>query len=186
MDRDAARKLLGEHVSQTNLEKRCLATEAIMRKLAVRLGHDEEHWGMVGLLHDIDFEKTKDAPSQHTLVATRILEERGFSSEFTRAVRSHNEQVEGWQRSEPLDYALTCAESVTGLIVAAALVRPEREGKLAHVEVSSLKKRMKERAFARNVDRTAVMQCEKLGLGLDEFLELALDAMREKSGELGL
>jgi putative nucleotidyltransferase with HDIG domain len=186
MDREAALRLLGEHVSQPNLLKHCLASEAIMRKLAARLGEDAELWGMVGLLHDLDFEATKETPARHTLVATHILEERGFSPEFTKAIRSHNEQVEGWQRNEPLHYALTCAESVTGLIVAAALVRPEKEGRLLHVEVQSLKKRMKEKAFARNVDRTAVMQCERLGLSLDEFLGIALDAMRGVCRDIGL
>lgn len=186
MDREAALLLLREHVSQTNLLKHCLATEAIMRGLARRLGEDEELWGMIGLLHDLDFEETKDAPTRHTLVATGILEEKGFSPEFTRAIRSHNERVDGWQRSEPVDYALTSAENVTGLIVAAALVRPEKEGKLEHVEVSSLRKRMKEKAFARNVDRDAVCQCEKLGLSLDEFLRISLDAMREIREQLGL
>ncbi|MFQ6102887.1 MAG: HDIG domain-containing metalloprotein [Candidatus Glassbacteria bacterium] len=185
-DSEGAMALLMQHVNQPNLIKHCIATEAIMRRLAEKLGADEELWAMIGLLHDLDFEKTKETPSLHTKIATQILEEEGFSPEFTRAIRSHNEQVDGWERSEPVDYALTAAESVTGLIVAAALVRPEKEDRLVHVKVSSLKKRMREKAFARNVNRDSVRECEKLGLSLDEFLELALDAMRAIGGELGL
>jgi len=186
VDRDGAVTLLEEFISQSNLVKHCLATEAIMKKLASRLGENVEIWGMIGLLHDLDFEETKDAPTLHTLTATTILEEKGFSRDFTRAVRSHNEAVEGWERIERVDFALTCAESVTGLIVAAALVRPEKEDQLKHVKVSSLKKRMKEKAFARGVNRDSVREFTRLGLELDEFLELSLEAMREISKELGL
>lgn len=186
VDRDGAVALLEEYISQSNLVKHCLATEAIMKKLALRLGEDVEIWGTIGLLHDLDFEETKDAPAKHTLAATTILEEKGFSREFTRAVRSHNEAVEGWERIERVDFALTCAESVTGLIVAAALVRPEKEGKLGHVKVSSLKKRMREKAFARSVNRDSVREFTRLGLELEEFLELSLEAMQGISKELGL
>jgi len=186
VDRNGALALLDEYISQRNLKKHCLATEAIMRKLAERLGEDVELWGMIGLLHDLDFEKTKDSPEQHTIVATRLLEERGFSPGFTRAVRSHNEMAEGSERSRSVDYALTAAESVTGLIVAAALVRPEKENRLEFVKISSLKKRMKEKAFARNVNRDSVRESEKLGLDLEDFLEMSLRAMREISDDLGL
>jgi len=185
-DRDGAMALLEEYVTQSNLVKHCLATEAIMRKLAAKLGEDPDLWGMIGLLHDLDFEETKESPTRHTLVASSTLEGRGFSPEFTRAIRSHNEQVEGWERVKPVDFALTCAESVTGLIVAAALVRPEKEGKLEQVKISSLKKRMKEKAFARTVDRDSVRECTRLGMELEEFLELSLEAMRCIGNELGL
>ena len=122
----------------------------------------------------------------HTVVATRLLEERGFPAYFTRAVRSHNETAVGSERSMPVDYALTAAESVTGLIAAAALVRPEKENRLHFVKVFSLKKRMKEKAFARNVNRDSVRESEKLGFTLEDFLELSLAAMREISRDLGL
>ncbi len=186
MSRERALELLREHIDQENLVKHCLASEAIMRKLAGKLGEDEDLWGMIGLLHDIDFEQTKDTPERHTLVGTEILEEAGFSEEFTRAVRSHNEMVEGWEREMPVDFALTAAESVTGLVVAAALVRPEKEKRLDHVKVKSLKKRMKEKAFARAVNRESIRECTNLGLELDEFLTLSLEAMREIQDELGL
>lgn len=186
MSRDEALALLREHVSQENLVKHCLASEAIMRKLAAKLGKDEDLWGMIGLLHDIDFEETKDAPEQHTLIGSEILEKAGFSEEFTRAVRSHNEIVEGWERSQPVDYALTAAESVTGLVVATALVRPEKENRLDHVKVKSLRKRMKEKAFARAVNRESIRECSHLGLELDEFLALSLEAMSDIQDDLGL
>jgi len=186
VDRNGAMALLEEYISQSNLVKHCLATEAIMRKLALRFGEDADLWGLIGLLHDLDFEETKESPARHTLVSSSFLEEKGFSPEFTRAVRSHNELVEGWERNEPVHFALTCAESVTGLVVAAALVRPEKEGKLGYVKVSSLKKRMKEKAFARNVNRDSVRECAQLGLELEEFLELSLEAMCDIGKELGL
>ena len=184
LTRDEVWELIQQNISTEVLVKHSLATEAIMRALAERLGEDPEIWGLVGLAHDLDFDKTKDTPHQHTLVTAEILREKGVSEEIIAAIIGHNEAAEGSVRQKPLDHALACAESVTGLIVATALIMPDK--KLASVKPKSVRKRMKEKAFARNVNRSAIVECEKLGLELDEFLTLSVQAMQGVSDELGL
>ena len=178
------RRLFEEKVTQENLRKHCYATEAIMRRLAKRLGQDEELWGWAGLLHDLDFEETKDEPSRHGLESAAWLAARGVPPELIQAIKAHNAEALGLARETLLDYALTCAETVTGLIVATALVQPDK--KLASVKAASVRKRMKETAFARNVRREHILLCENLGLDLDEFLALSLAAMQGISERLGL
>lgn len=177
-------RLFEEKVTQENLRKHSYATEAIMRHLARRLGQDEELWGWAGLLHDLDFEETKDEPSRHGLKSASWLAARGVNPELIQAIKAHNAEALGIERKTPLDYALTCAETITGLIVATALVQPDK--KLASVKAKSVRKRMKEPAFARNVRREHIMLCEKLGLDLDEFVALSLEAMQGISDRLGL
>jgi putative nucleotidyltransferase with HDIG domain len=177
-------RLFEEKVIHENLRKHCYATEAIMRRLARRLGYDEELWGWAGLLHDLDYQETKDDPARHGRLSARWLEEAGAPAQLIEAVMAHNAEALGQERKTALDYAVTCAETVTGLIVATALVQPDK--KLASVKASSLRKRMKEPSFARNVNRENIRLCEKLGLDLDEFLELSLAAMRDIAERLGL
>jgi putative nucleotidyltransferase with HDIG domain len=184
MTRDDVLALLGEHVRSDVLFKHCLATEAIMRALAARLGEDEDTWGLIGLIHDVDFDETKDDAKRHTLVAAEWLRARGIPEEYVQAIISHSNAEPGKVRETMLEHALSAAETITGLIVAAALVRPERT--LASVEARSLRKRMKEKAFARNVDRAAIMECELIGVPLDEFISLSLSAMQSISAQLGL
>ncbi len=181
---EALYRLFEEKVTVDNLRKHCLATKAIMEKLAERLGENKLVWGWAGLLHDLDFEETKDAPQRHGLVSARWLENLGVNEALISAVKAHNAESLGLQRVSPLDFALSCSESITGLIVAAALVRPDK--RLAGVEPKSVRKRMKEKAFARNVNRDLIMLCEHLGLSLDEFISLSLEAMKEISAELEL
>lgn len=185
MEREQALALLKEHVKSENMIKHCLASEAVMRALAARLGQDAELWGLAGLLHDIDAELTGGDLSRHTHEAERILREKGLPEHLIDAVRLHNEAAHGGlKRSEAFHNALAAAETVTGLITATALVYPDR--KLSSVKTSSVTKRMKDKRFAASVDRGIIMECEKLGLKLDEFVALSLDAMRGISGELGL
>lgn len=182
--REEASALLKGHTKTENLVKHCLASEAIMRALARRLGRNEERWGIAGLLHDLDFEETKDAPSQHALKAAQILKERGVCDEVIEVIKAHNAEGLGLERRSDFDHALAAAETVTGLIVATALVYPDK--KLASVKVRSITKRMKKKDFARAVNREIILECEQIGLSLDEFVGISLEAMQGIHEALGL
>ncbi len=184
MDRENALQLLKSHLKTENLLKHCLATEAIMRSLAKELNTDAEKWGIAGLLHDLDFEKTKDDPTSHTLLSAKILEDHSIDDQIINAIKSHNAEALGISRESKLDFALAAAETVTGLIIATALVYPDK--KLKSVKTKSILKRMKEKAFAKNVNREIIKECENLGIPLDRFIEISLKAMQEISDELGL
>ena len=184
MNRNEALGLLEKHLSADNLKKHCLAAEAIMRRLAVELGEDAEAWGLAGLLHDIDFEETQHSPDRHALVAEGALRDAGVGEDVVDAIKHHNAEELGLERSTRFHHALAAAETITGLIVATALVYPDK--KVAQVKPSSVKKRMKKKDFARAVSRETIMECEKLGLSLDRFIEISLDAMRDISEDLGL
>lgn len=184
MNREEAFNLLKDYLKTPALAKHCLASEAIMRSLAERLGEEPEVWGVVGLIHDLDFEETKDTPELHTLKAAEILEGKGFPRELIEAIKAHNAEALGIPREGKLAVALACAETITGLIVATALVMPDK--KLAGVKAKSVLKRMKEPAFARNVNREIIQECQKLGLSVEDFVALSLEAMRGISDDLGL
>jgi putative nucleotidyltransferase with HDIG domain len=181
--REEAYILLKEHLQNENLFNHSLAVEAIMRGLAKRLGQDVEKFGLAGLLHDIDYEQTGDDPRQHSLVAARMLEEKGLEPDIVYAVKAHNE-VHGLERKSILDKALYAADPVSGFITAAALVRPDKS--LAEVQMKSLKKRFKETAFARGASREQMRTCAELGLELDEYLDIALQSMQKIAPQLGL
>jgi len=184
MTRDEGYALLCEHVKAESLRKHCLATEAILRALARRLGEDEELWGVVGLVHDLDFERTADTPAEHTKITVEILTQKGFPADALQAIREHNAEALGIPRDSKLGIALACGETITGLIVATALVMPDK--KLASVQASSVLKRMKKKDFARAVSREIIGECERLGVPLAEFAQLSLEAMAGIAGPLGL
>jgi putative nucleotidyltransferase with HDIG domain len=184
IDRDGALALLSQKTDTNWLVKHCLASEAVIRAMARRLGRDEELWGLVGLLHDLDFDETKNTPEVHGLKTTQWLEESGLPDAAMQAIRAHNAESLGLQRVSELDFALSCSESITGLIVAAALVRPDK--KLEGVKPKSIRKRIKEKAFARAVNRDQIRECEKAGVALDDFIELSLEAMKGISEDIGL
>lgn len=184
MTRDDAYGLLCEHVKAENLRKHCLATEAILRALARRLGQDEALWGLVGLLHDLDFERTASTPAEHTNLTVGILREKGFPEPVLQGIREHNAEALGIPRESQLGIALACGETITGLIVATALVMPDK--KLASVQASSVNKRMKKKDFARNVSREIIVECERLGIPIEDFVQLSLSAMQGVAGQLGL
>jgi uncharacterized protein len=182
MNRDQALKLLHDNLKDENLLKHCYASEAVMSRLAREKGEDEQLWGLTGLLHDLDLELTDADMAAHGEVAARLLSEKGAPQEMINAVRMHNAEGLGLgERQTVLQHALAAAETLTGLIAAAALVRPDRQ--LSGVKVSSLRKRMKEKAFARGARREVIMECEAAGFDLDEFLALALEAMQGISQE---
>ena len=184
MTREEAEGLLKAQVKNERMLDHSYASEAVLRALARRLGRDEERWGLAGLLHDIDIEAVGGDLARHGIEAERILAEKGIDPEIVDAVKMHNEAVCGIKRSTEFQHALAAGETVTGLIVATALVQPDR--KIASVKVKSITKRMKEKAFAASVNRETIRECERLGLPLEEFVEISLGAMREIAGRLGL
>ncbi len=184
MTRTEALELLESHVQADNLRKHSLATEAIMRQLAEKLNQDGELWGNIGLLHDLDFEYTRETPDAHGRKSVEMLEPFAFPSEALDAVLRHNAEALDLRRETILDYALTCAETITGLIVAAALVHPDK--RVGSLNPSSVRKRMKSKDFARNVNRDHVALCERIDIPLMDFIELSIKAMASISKELGL
>lgn len=185
MERTEAYALLTEKLEADNLVKHSLATEAIMRALARRFSEDEELWGMTGLLHDLDLEMVGDDMSTHGQVTADLLMEAGFPEEGFHAIRMHNTEGLGLgERTSRFEHSLAAAETITGLIVATALVLPSKS--LADVKTKSIRKRMKETAFARGARREVIMECEEAGVPLDEFIDLSLEAMQGIAPALGL
>lgn len=182
--RQEALELIRQYLPQDNLVKHCMATEVIMRAAAKKLGYDEDIWGVAGLLHDLDYNDTKDEMEKHTLETEKILKQIGVNQGIIDAIKAHNADNLGLQRSSAFEHALVAAECITGLIVATALVYPDK--KLASVKPESVIKRMKQKEFARNVNRTYIRECEQLGFSLEEFVGLSLAAMRSISDQLGL
>ncbi len=183
LSREEALKMVREKVQEDNLVKHSLATEAVMRSLASRLGYDVEIWGLTGLLHDLDYTLTQDDYSRHGLESAEMLQDQ-LPPEAVRAIEAHAAELnQARGPSTTLDYALRCAETVTGLVMAAALVRPE---KMSGMKAKSLKKKMKDKAFAASVNRAIIAEHEKLGLDQNQFLSLSIQAMEEIAPDLGL
>jgi putative nucleotidyltransferase with HDIG domain len=183
LTRDDALDSIETNVETRNTIKHMLATEAIMRALAKRLGGDVEEWGLTGLLHDIDMELCEGDMSTHSKLGADLVREIGASEAMAHAILCHNE-AHGIPRESKLDKALFCADPLTGLIIAAALVRPDK--KLASVEARSVKKKFKEKSFAAGANREQIALCSELGIELDEFIELGLKAMKGIADDLGL
>ncbi len=184
ISREEALELLKSYVHQDNLIKHCLATEAIMRSLAKRFGEDPDKWGIAGLLHDLDYEETYESPAEHGKKTAEILKEKGFPQDMIDAILAHNAEALGIERKTRFDFAITCSECITGLITATTLVYPDK--KLKSVKPKSITKRMKEKGFARSVNRDLIRLCEKIDIPLPDFAVISLEAMREIDEELGL
>ena len=184
MSREKALSLLEEHIENPNMIKHCLASEAVLGALAEHLGEDREKWSMAGLLHDLDVEMTNADLNVHGRETVRILQDLGVDPEIIEAIGLHNERSAGEKRSKPFHHALAAGETATGLIIATALVYPDK--KLASVKPKSILKRMKEKAFAASVDRDIIRECEQIPIPLNEFALISLQAMQSISPELGL
>jgi putative nucleotidyltransferase with HDIG domain len=182
--RDQALSLLHEHIKNDKLLAHSYASEAVMKALARRLGQDEEQWALAGLLHDLDIEQVGGDLAVHGIAAVAMLTEQGIDPEIIDAIAMHNEMATKKNRETIFQHALAAGETVTGLIMATALVYPDK--KLASVKVKSVTKRMKEKAFAASVNRDNIRECERIGIPLDEFVEISLTAMQERSEQLGL
>lgn len=183
MNREAALHELKKYVPNKNLLKHMYACEAVMKRLARYFGEDEEKWGLAGLLHDIDYDETKDDPRRHSKVGAEMLEKMGLPDEIVYAVKVHND-AHGLPRNSLMDKALFATDPVTGLIVAGALIKPEK--KLAAIDVPFLVNRFNEKSFARGANREQIASCSEMGLSLEEFLGMSLEAMQGISKELGL
>jgi putative nucleotidyltransferase with HDIG domain len=170
-------------VTNVNLRRHMLATEAIMRGLAARLGEDPDVWGLAGLGHDLDVEETEGDFTRHGAVAADLLRDLGLPEAAVHAVAAHNPET-GVSAAGPFDVALLAADQLSGLITAATLVRPDKD--LANVKVKSLRKRFREGAFARGVDREAIARCAEVGVDLDDFFAIGLEAMTAIAPKLGL
>jgi len=181
MEREDALKLVKSKVSQKNLVKHMLATEAVMRRLAQHLEENEAVWGLAGLIHDLDYQDTVDNPDMHALITADILKEKGLSDEIVHAVLAHAWKAEAETK---MDWALYATDPTTGFIVACALMHPSK--KLASLDLKFLMNRFKEKRFAAGANREQMQTCEKIDLSLEEFLSKALEAMQGISQELGL
>ncbi len=182
ISRQDAYALLLEHNSEQHLIHHALEAEAVMRGLAEKLGGDPELWGVTGLLHDLDYSKTKDNTARHGLDTAEMLDGR-LPEEALYAIKAHNEECTGVKAESQFDFALRAGESVTGLVHANALVRPTgMEG----MKAKSLKKKMKEKAFAASVDRERIREYEKIGLEAGDFFTIAIQAIDGIKGQVGL
>jgi putative nucleotidyltransferase with HDIG domain len=183
ISRENALKLLNQHIRNENMIRHCLASESVLRAIAQKLGKDQEEWGLAGLLHDIDVEITNANPYKHGPFAAGMLDGL-LTPEAVDAIVMHNEVATGKERTTVFQHALAAGETITGLIMATALVYPDK--KLASVKAKSITKRMKEKAFAASVKRENILECELIGIPIQDFAEMTLGAMQEISDELGM
>jgi putative nucleotidyltransferase with HDIG domain len=184
MTREEALKLLKEHVSDEKMIIHSLCSEAVLRAIARETGNDEEKYALAGLLHDIDVEITSADPKIHGQKSVEILRNYDVDEDIIDAISMHNEESSGKERDSFFQHALAAGETITGLIYATTLVYPDK--KIESVKYKSIRKRMKEKAFAASVSRENIMECEKIGISLDDFIRISVDAMREIHEEIGL
>ncbi len=184
--REDAWQLLNEYTSNPNLIKHALAVEAAMRAYARRFDEDVEKWGVVGLIHDFEYEKYPDlGPEGHPFKGTEILREKGWPEELIRGVQAHAPDLTGVSLDSNMEKAIYAVDELTGLIVAVALVRPSKS--IMDVKVSSVKKKWKDKSFAAGVDREDIEEgAELLGVPLSEHIGVVLKAMQEIADDLGL
>jgi len=187
MIKEAALELLHSKMQSQNLRKHCCAVAAVMKDLAKHFGEDEAKWEVIGLLHDGDYEETKPTPEKHTILMTEWLKEIGETDKETlEAILSHNFAHTGQNPPKnKLEWSLYSCDELTGLIVAVTLVRPEK--KISKVTVENILSKWNQKSFAAGVKREQIAECEeKLGIKLNDFIAIALTAMQNISGELGL
>jgi putative nucleotidyltransferase with HDIG domain len=183
LDRAQAWGLLCEYTQSESLRKHMLAVEACMRAYARKFGEDENKWGITGLLHDFDYEKYP-TPAEHPFVGNKILEERGYPEDVRRAILSHAD-YSGVKRESLMEKALYACDELSGFITASALVKPNKS--LAEVEAKSVRKKMKDKAFARSVNRDDIINgAADLDVDLEEHIAFCIEAMKSIARELGL
>ena len=183
MERKYAILAVEANVENANTVKHMLATEAIMRALAKRFGEDEDEWALTGLLHDIDVELTEDDPKSHSTLGADMARDMGASEAIAKAILCHND-MHGIPCETLMEKALYCCDPLTGLITASVMIRPDK--KIAGLTVDSLNKRYKEKRFAAGASREQIALCSEIGLELDQFLTIGLEAMQGIAGALGL
>jgi predicted hydrolase (HD superfamily) len=187
---EQAQELVAKYIADPITKFHLRETEVFMRALARRFKENEEAWGIIGLLHDIDWGLTKDNSSEHCIKSQEILRDAGASDFLIETITSHGYGLEAIpkllekQRSTDIQHSLAAAETLTGLIVASAFVQPDK--KLQSVGLDSLKKKFKNKSFAANCNREIIMECEKAGIPLEEFLQIGLSSLQGIANELGL
>jgi putative nucleotidyltransferase with HDIG domain len=184
MQREEALNLLKSKIQSRNLIKHSLAVEAVMVALANHFNQNPEKWSLAGLLHDIDYEETKEKPLEHSLVGAKMLEELGVDKEICQAVKVHNE-AHGILPETLIEKALYVVDPLTGLIVAATLVLPSK--KITDLTPKNVLNRFGEKSFARGANREIMKKCEDLlGLSLEKFVEIGLESMQKIAADLEL
>ena len=181
---EKALELLHHYVKNEKMIFHCLASEAVLRGIAQRLGEDEEKWGLAGLLHDLDVETTHAEPTVHGTQTEILLKDYEIDPDILDAIRMHNEVSAGKERSTKFQHALAAGETITGLIFATTYVYPDR--KLTSVKPKSVVKRMKEKMFAASVKRENILECEKIGITIEEFAALSIQALVPIAESIGL
>ncbi|MHC1716434.1 MAG: HD domain-containing protein [Candidatus Dojkabacteria bacterium] len=192
INREKAVELLDKYITTPWLKLHMRESEIIMRALAKHFGEDEELWGLSGLLHDLDFDYVSKDPQRHVIEFDILIEKEGLKigedipMEMYHAIKAHYEEHPdiSQKRESKMDYALSAAETLSGFIVACALVQPDK--KLASVNVASVMKKFKKKEFAKAVRRQVIYDIDKTGISLEEFIEISLKAMNEVSDEIGL
>jgi putative nucleotidyltransferase with HDIG domain len=183
MDRETAYKVIEEHVESDSLKKHLLAVETCMRAYARRAGEDEETWGIAGMVHDFDWEVCP-TPESHPTFGAEILRANGFSEEIVRAVLSHGNHT-GIPRESLMEKALFACDELSGFVTAVTLVRPTKS--LSDTAVRSVKKKMKDKAFAKSINRDDIVQgAEELEVDLDEHIGFVIEALKPVAPQLGL
>lgn len=183
MTRDQAYALLTKYLKNKNLIKHCLATEATMKALAKHFNADENTWAIVGLLHDADYELSREHPEKHGLLLFEL--EKDIPTDIAYAIKSHNYEYTKVLPIGPMEWSITCCDQLTGLIIACALIRPDK--KLSEVTVEFVKKRFNEKSFAKGARRDTIQLCEdKLNIPLEKFIQITLEAMQGIADDLEL
>jgi len=183
LTREQALNLVRRHVAKRNVVYHMLAVEAIMRSVAKHFEEDEEQWGLLGLLHDIDYEKTEATPEKHSLLTEEILREV-VPDELIKSIKTHNFRHTGVMPETRLEKALIASDAISGLLVACALVMPSK--KLADVKVETVAKKFKDKDFARGAERERILVCEEIGISRQKFFEIALNGLKNKAAEIEL
>ncbi len=181
--REEALTLIKANVSKRNMLYHMLAVEAIMKSLARSLDEDAALWGLTGLLHDVDFEKTEKTPEKHGLLAEEILEGK-CPREVIHAIKAHNSQNTKVTPETKMEKALIACDAISGLLIASALVMPSK--KLKDVKVESVMRKFKDKDFARGADRNRIALCEEIGIPKEKFVEIALNGIMSVAEEIGL
>ncbi|UCH97782.1 MAG: HDIG domain-containing protein [Candidatus Aminicenantes bacterium] len=181
MDREKALELVKQHLEKDNLVKHCLAVEACMREFAEKFGEDVEKWGLTGLLHDLDYQYTVDDPDNHTLKTVEMLAEYNLDEDILHAIKAHNAKA---SLDSKMDIALYTVDPTSGFIIACALMHPSKQ--LENVNLKRMKKRFKEKSFAKGANREQMQECVKMGVELDDFLVTSLTALQKIAPQLGL
>lgn len=183
LNREEALEIVKANVKNPNIVRHMIAVEAIMKSLAEYLGEDKDLWGLTGLVHDVDYERTAENFKNHGILATEILKGK-VPEEVLRAIKAHNHEYSGVTAESRLEKGLIASDAVSGLIVACALVMPQK--KVKDVDVKTVSKKFKDKDFARGADRQRIIICENLGMSKEEFFEIALKGIQNVSQDLSI